>query len=435
MLEGTRPLFRAGSIEFQTRHLLVIAVLALAFSSALIMRFYPIKYGYYLNEFDPYFDYRATKFIVDNGLNAYLQWHDTMSWYPEGRDVAGTSQAVLHITAAYLYQAFGRGMSLMDFTIAFPAVMGALTAIAIFALVRVLGGTTAGMFSALFWAFSPAIIQRGNLGWFKSEPLGLFFAVVAIYLFISAIKHKEIKYAIAKAVAGGLILGLANGAWGGIQYFSIPISLFFFALPFFRRDLSVPMYVAIAFTAFTLITAAAFPRPGVSFVLGLPGLAMLAGTAFLVIAFYVKKISRPMVQTRNLVFALIAFVAIGIALIAAGAYVSPSFRYLNAINPFIGSIDPLVESVAEHFTPTVADYFIDFSVLLMFAGLGGWLAFRRRNDTAIFALLIGITGVYVSATFARLLVFASVGIIVLAGIGLFEVTRSIMAIEKQPQPP
>ncbi|HEV3433536.1 MAG TPA: STT3 domain-containing protein [Nitrososphaera sp.] len=427
MLEGTRPLFRAGSIEFQTRHLLVIAVLALAFSCALIMRFYPIKYGYYLNEFDPYFDYRATQFIVDNGLNAYWQWHDTMSWYPEGRDVPGTSQAVLHITAAYLYQMFGRGMSLMDFTIAFPAIMGALTSIAVFAFVRVLGGTTAGMFSALFWAFSPAIIQRGNLGWFKSEPLGLFFGITAIYLFISAIKHKEAKYAIAKAIAGGLILGLANGSWGGIQYFSIPISLFFIALPFFRRDLTIPMYVAIAFTVFTLITASAFPRPGISFVLGLPGLAMMAGTAFLVIASFLKKSSKPMVQTRNLAFLLIGFVAVGIAFVAAGPYVSPSFRYLNAINPFIGSVDPLVESVAEHFMPTVADYFTDFSVLLMFAGLGGWLAFRRRNDTAIFALLIGITGVYVSATFARLLVFASAGIIVLAGLGLYEVTRSIMA--------
>ncbi|MDQ4016406.1 MAG: glycosyltransferase family 39 protein [Thermoproteota archaeon] len=435
MLEGTRPLFRAGSIEFQTRHLLVIAVLALAFSSALIMRFYPIKYGYYLNEFDPYFDYRATKFIVDNGLNAYWQWHDTMSWYPEGRDVPETSQAVLHITAAYLYQAFGRGMSLMDFTIAFPAIMGALTVIAVFALVRVLGGTSAGMFSALFWAFSPAIIQRGNLGWFKSEPLGLFFGILAMYLFISAIKHKQVKYAIAKAIAGGLILGLANGSWGGVQYFSIPISLFFIALPFFRRDLTIPMYVAIAFTVLTLVTAAAFPRPGISFVLGLPGLAMMAGTAFLVIAHFVKKISRPMVQTRNVAFALIAFVAIGIAFIAAGPYVSPSFRYLNAINPFIGSVDPLVESVAEHFTPTVADYFTDFSVLLMFAGLGGWLAFRRRNDTAIFALLLGITGVYVSATFARLLVFASTGIIVLAGFGLYEVTRSIMAYREAAATP
>jgi len=427
MLSGDGILFHVGNYNFKVRHMLVIAVLAIAFSTAFIMRSYPIKYDYYLNEFDPYFDYRATKYIVDNGLDAYWQWHDTMSWYPEGRDVPGTSQAVLHITAAYLYQAFGRGMSLMDFTIAFPAVMGALTVVALFALVRVLGGTSAGMFAALLMAFSPAIIQRGNLGWFKSEPLGLFFGILAMYLFISAIKHKEIKYVIAKAVAGGLILGLANGAWGGIQYFSIPVSLFFIVLPFFRRDLTIPMYVAIAFTALTLITAAAFPRPGPSFVFGLPGLAMIGSTAFLVIAYYIKRISRPGVQLRNVAFLLAGFVAVGLAFIAAGPYISPSFRYLNAVNPFIGSIDPLVESVAEHFTPTVADYFTDFSILLMFAGVGGWLAFRRRNDTAIFALLIGITGVYVSATFARLLVFASIGIIVLASLGLYEVTRSIMA--------
>ncbi len=380
MLESTRPLFHAGSFEFQTRHLLVIAVLALAFSAALIMRFYPVKYGFYLNEFDPYFDYRATKFIVDNGLDAYWNWHDTMSWYPEGRNVPSTSQAVLHITAAYLYKAFGAGMSLLDFTIIFPAVMGALTVVVLFALVRVLGGTTAGMFAALLMAFSPAIIQRGNLGWFKSEPLGLFLGILAMYLFISAIKHKEFKYAIAKAIAGGLILGLANGSWGGIQYFSIPVSLFFIALPFFRKDLTIPMYVAIAFTALTLISAAAFPRPGISFVLGLPGLAMISGTLFMVIAFFVRRFSRPPVQTRNVAFLLIAFVGIGLGFIMAGPYISPSFRYLNAINPFLSSQNPLVESVAEHFTPTVADYFTDFSVLLMFAGLGAWLAFRRRND-------------------------------------------------------
>src|ERR687892_150928 len=379
MLDGSKTIVRTKHFHFQLKHLIVIGVLAISFSTAFIIRSYPIKYGYFLNEFDPYFDYRATKYIVDNGLQAYLNWHDTMSWYPEGRNVPATSQTGLHIVAAFLYQIFGAGSSLLDFVIILPVVMGSLTTIAIFALVRALKGTSAGLFAALFFAFTPAIIQRGNLGWFKSEPLGLFFGIVATYLFVSAIKHKEIKYAIAKAIAGGLILGLANGSWGGIQYFSIPISLFFIVLPFFRKDLTIPMYVAIAFTALTLITAAAFPRPGLSFVLGLPGLAMMAGTAFLVIASFVKKISPPMVQTRNVAFALIAFVAIGIAFIEAGAYISPSFRYLNAINPFIGSIDPLVESVAEHFTPTVADYFVDFSVLLMFAGLGGWLAFRRTT--------------------------------------------------------
>ena len=427
MLEGTRPLFSAGSFEFQTRHLLVIAVLALAFTSALIMRSYPAKYGFYLNEFDPYFDYRATQYIIDNGLDAYWQWHDTMSWYPEGRNVPETSQSVLHITAAYMYLAFGGGMSLLDFTIIFPAVMGSLTVVVIFALVRVLGGTTAGLFSALLLAFSPSIIQRGNLGWFKSEPLGLFFGLLGMYLFISAIRHKEIKYAIPKAIAGGIVLGLANGSWGGIQYFSIPIAIFLIALPFFRRGLTIPMYVAIAFTAFTLISAAAFPRPGMDFVLGLPGIAMLGGTAFLIIATFIRRISRPRRQLHNTVYLLIAFIAVAVGLVVAGAYIAPTFRYLNAINPFLSSHNPLVESVAEHFTPTVADYFVDFSILLMFAGLGAWLAFKRRDDAAIFALIIGLTGVYVSATFARLLVFASIGIIVLAGLGLYEVTRSVLA--------
>ncbi len=427
MFQGSKTLFSAGNFQFQTRHVLVIAVLALAFSSALIMRFYPSKYGFYLNEFDPYFDYRATKFIVDNGLDAYWRWHDEMSWFPEGRDVPGSSQSVLHITAAYMYQVFGGGMSLLDFTIMFPAVMGSLTVVVLFALVRVLGGTTAGLFSALLLVFSPSIIQRGNLGWFKSEPLGLFFGLLAMYLFISAIKHKEIKYAITKAIAGGILLGLANGSWGGIQYFAIPLSIFFIALPFFRRDLTIPMYVAIAFTVMSLVSAAAFPRPGISYVLGLPGIATMGGTAFLVIATFLRRIGGPMKQMRNTLYLLIAFIAVAVGFIAAGPYIAPSFRYLNAVNPFLSSQNPLVESVAEHFTPTVADYFTDFSILLMFAGLGIWLAFRRRDDVSIFALIIGLTGVYVSATFARLLVFASIGIIVLAGIGLYEITRSVLA--------
>jgi dolichyl-diphosphooligosaccharide--protein glycosyltransferase len=63
----------------------------------------------------------------------------------------------------------------------------------------------------------------------------------------------------------------------------------------------------------------------------------------------------------------------------------------------------------------------------MFAGLAIWMAFKRRDDMSIFALILGITGIYVSATFARLMVFSSIGIIVLAGLGLYEVTRSFLA--------
>ncbi|HEY7081322.1 MAG TPA: STT3 domain-containing protein, partial [Nitrososphaeraceae archaeon] len=427
MLEGSKTLFHKGSFDFKIKHLLVIGVLALAFVTGFIMRSYPVKYGFYLNEFDPYFDYRATKYIVDHGLGAYWQWHDMMSWYPEGRNVPATSQSGLHIVSAYLYEIFGAGSSLLDFTILLPVVLGSLTTIVIFALVRTLGGTTAGMFSALLFAFTPAIIQRGNLGWFKSEPLGLFFGLLAVYLLISSIKHKSIKYAIPMAILGGLLLGLGNASWGGVQYFSIPISLFFIALPFFQKNTRISTYAAIAFTIFSIASAGAFPRPGISFILGLPGIALIGGTLFMIGAEIIKRFSNDRKETRNLLFLLGGFVAVGIGVIIAGAYHPTSFRYLNAINPFLSSQNPLTASVAEHFTPTLVDYFTNYSILLMFAGIGVWMAFRYRTPSSIFALIIGITGIYVSATFARLLVFASIGIIILAGLGLYEITRSFMS--------
>lgn len=425
MLSGDGALFHVGNYNFKVRHMLVIAVLAIAFSTAFIMRSYPIKYGYYLNEFDPYFDYRATKYIIDNGLDAYLKWHDNMSWYPDGRDIPRTSQVGLHVTAAYLYKIFGGNSSVLDFTIILPVIVGSLTTIVVFALVRSLGGTTAGLFSALLIAFTPALIQRGNLGWFKSEPLGLFLALLALYLLISATKHRP-NIAVVKAIAGGLLLGLANASWGGIQYFSIPISLFFFAVTFLRNDIKVPLIVAIVFTATTLFAAGLSPRPGLSFVFGLPGIALIGGTIFLIASSVVRKFSSSNTFLRNNWILIGAFFAIAIGIVISGSFHGSSFRYLNAVNPFLSSQNPLVESVAEHFTPTLVEYFTDYSILLMFAGFGALMAFKRRNDMSIFALIIGITGVYVSATFARLLVFSSIGIILLAGIGLYEITRTVI---------
>ena len=81
-----------------------------------------------------------TKYIIDNGFNAYLHWHDYESWYPEGRFVPTTSQVALHLIAATAYKIFGFGSSLLDFVIMFPVIIGSLTTIVIFALVRNLAG-------------------------------------------------------------------------------------------------------------------------------------------------------------------------------------------------------------------------------------------------------------------------------------------------------
>lgn len=103
----------------------------------------------------------------------------------------------------------------------------------------------------------------------------------------------------------------------------------------------------------------------------------------------------------------------------------PSYRYLNAINPFLTTTDPLVDSVSEHATTTLAQSFLFHSILMVFAGLGVWFILKNsrksyfiKKDMISFSLIIGITGVYVSSAFVRLEVFASIAIIILSSLGL-----------------
>ena len=108
-----------------------------------------------------FFNFRATQFIVENGLSEYFQWHANMSWYTEGRNVSGSSQVMLHITTAVTYQLFGDDFSLYDFTILFPVVVGLLTVVIIFALT---GSYVSSAFVRLELFASISIIILSSIG-------------------------------------------------------------------------------------------------------------------------------------------------------------------------------------------------------------------------------------------------------------------------------
>jgi len=447
-LKSDLKLFSTGKFDFRLNHLLIIGILAIAFSMSFLIRFQPAEFGYELNEFDPYFNFRATEYITENGLVAYFDWHDDMSWHPIGRDVSATSQVMLHITTASMYQIFGGSSSLYDFTIIFPVIIGSLTTIVIFALVRVIGGTTAGLFSSLFFALSLPIIIRGNLGWTKSEPLGLFFGLLGTYLFLSAINANNKKHALMKLVGGGIIFAFGLSSWGGIQFFIIPLGLFFFALPFIRKDHRFLVWAIPVFTFTLLITTLAFERPGESFVFGMGGFTLIGSTAFLIACIIIQKISKEEKKLRNGFYFLAGTIISGIVLISTNAIsafiVPPGFRYLNAINPFLTTTNPLVDSVAEHATTTTAQSFFFLSILMIFGGIGVWLLLRNKtnqdtsslkiqNDMIIFTLLIGLIGVYVSSAFVRLEVFASISVIILSSIGLAILTNKFFTSSNQSQ--
>ena len=65
MLELNKELVRAEKSPRYRRYLLSIGILALTFSLSFMMRAVPLEYGFELMEFDPYFNYRATEFIVE----------------------------------------------------------------------------------------------------------------------------------------------------------------------------------------------------------------------------------------------------------------------------------------------------------------------------------------------------------------------------------
>ena len=208
------------------------------------------------------------EYIVDNGIGPYFEWKDELklvsSW--KRRSCYISSDASSNSSYRHILDFWNAGSELYDFTIIFPVrFLAALTAIVLFALVRVIGGTTAGLFSALLYSISLPIIIRATMGWFKSEPLGLFYGILGIYLFLSGIKSENKKIAALKLIGGGIILAFGLTSWGGIQFFVMPLGAFILALPFLRKDLgfivwSVPLFVFSFF-----LTLSMFERPGYVF--------------------------------------------------------------------------------------------------------------------------------------------------------------------------
>jgi len=184
-----------------------------------------------------------------------------------------------------------------------------------------------------------------------------------------------------------------------------------------------------------------FERPGPSFVLGLGGISLIIPTIFLVVCIFVQKISKDEHKIRNGLFLLFSIIIIGSFLVILGEELDilplPSFRYLNAINPFLTTTDPLTDSVAEHSTTSIELSFFFHSILLIFSALGAWFLLSKkisssiifeRNDMRLFVLIMGITGVYVSSAFIRLEIFASISLIFLTSIGLSILIKEIFKI-------
>ena len=71
--------------------LITFTVLACAYISGFMSRLFSvIRFESIIHEFDPWFNYRSTAYMTENGFYNFLNWFDELAWYPLGRIVGGT---------------------------------------------------------------------------------------------------------------------------------------------------------------------------------------------------------------------------------------------------------------------------------------------------------------------------------------------------------
>ena len=137
------------------------AILLSVLWTAYTIRLHAVNvYGRVIHEFDPWFNFRATQYLVDNGAHAFWNWYDLESWYPLGRPVGTTIYAGLQFTSAYIYyalQALGTPMSLNDVCVFVPAWFGPVSTLFVAGMAYEASfSTTSALAAAFFMSISPA---------------------------------------------------------------------------------------------------------------------------------------------------------------------------------------------------------------------------------------------------------------------------------------
>ena len=412
---------------------MIFVILSFSFTISFLIRSINGFYGWELNEFDPFFNYRATQFLLENGLSSYFSWNDDLSWYPYGRDVSETSQVFLHLFTAITYSLFNFGLTLYDYVIILPVIIGSLTSIVIFALIRVISNTTAGLFGSLLFSISLPIIVRGSSGWFKSEPLGIFFGIFAIYLLLSGLNSKNFKSIIFKLILSSLFLIFALSSWGGSQFFILITGIFLISLPFIQQNKKSLIWKIPLITISCMIFGLIFERTSVSFVSNASGIFLVLSTILsLIITIISVKYPKNYVRNGILIISILFFIILSSLIIfpQIGLFENVSYRYLNAINPYLTTSDPLIDSISEHATNNIKTSFFFNTILMIFGGLGTWIILSKHNYKNInpqlisFPLIFGMFGVYISSAFLRLELLSSIGLIILSSISLSFIINS-----------
>jgi len=419
-------------LRIKTKTVLEISALSLIVVLAIILRVLPIRWGTYFTAYDPLFQYRVTEYVVKNGYSAWFNWHDTLSWYPMGRDVPESSFPGLPFSAAFahtLIHAFGFNISVYDLCIFFPLLMAGLTCIVSYFLGRDLGGGSAGLFTAFFMAVSTAFISRTHLGFFDTENIGIFGMVTTSLFFLRSIeKDKTLFKRALYAIAAGLSLAYLFASWGASRYVVGLLTIFMFT------SLLTKLFDRHYLSSFCLTTGIGYffalfiPKLGPGFLLSIENVAVFG----FVILILLYDILRGRVRATRLFLVtalLLIFLAGGVFLLESQDLIkSLSGKFLSVLDPSQRSISPLLESVAEHKGSVWTSFFADFGFTIGLAIFGSYSAIHKTDEKRLFGLLFFLSSVYFAGSMIRIGLILSIPMSLMAAYGLKELLTPFFSL-------
>jgi len=393
--------------EFLLRSFILALIYVVAFATRL---FSVLRFESVIHEFDPYFNFRSTKFLVNEGFYNFLNWFDEFSWYPLGRIVGGTVYPGLMITAAAVYHAlhfFNLTVQIRNVCVLLAPWFASNTAIATYLFTSEAFDKNAGLVAAAFLAIVPGYISRSVAGSFDNEGIAIFCLIFTYYTWVKSVNTGSVFWSAICALAYFYMVS----AWGGYVFIINLIPLHVLVLLITGR-FSARLYVAYC-TVYVLGTLLSMQITFVGFQAVQSSEHMAAMGVFGLLQLYcflnwVRSLLPAELFSRFFrlsVFAAGGALAVGVIVGTYTGYISPwTGRFYSLLDPtYAKEHIPIIASVSEHQPTTWASFFFDLHILTFLFPVGLYFCFKRLTDANIFVVLYGITSVYFSGVMVRLM--------------------------------
>ena len=407
----------------------MVALLVICFIAFAIRVFPVFKYESIIHEFDPWFNYRATEVLVNEGYYKFRWWTDHNSWYPIGRSVSETVYPGMMVTS-WILQLFVKYVLLMPIHIREICVFSgplfaSFTCIAAYLLANELSGKPgAGLVSALLVGVLPTYISRSVAGHYDNEAMAIFAIVFCFYTFARSVRTGSILDAVYCAVAYYYMMML----WGGYVFVLGCISGYVIVMCLLNR-LSPQIYLTYSIF-YILGTQLAKNIPLLNFhTIYKSSEHVPSHAAFYLVQIvwfysftkrFISKSSFSVIQRLLLLVSVVGIVGYSAWNVSSGKTFF-GHRMMALLNPTKGKQDSaLTQSISEHAATTWGSMFVGMQYGYVLAPMGVTLLVinPHRRELALFAIVMITIGMYFASVMIRLLLIGGPLSVVMAGIAM-----------------